>query len=51
MIDQENRRTEATIEESREWSEMTPVSGTILLDDDLEGMAGGVTHIGEEIPQ
>jgi len=51
MIDQDNRHTEATMEESREWSEMTPVSGTILLYDDLEGVAGGVTHIGEEIPQ
>ena len=41
MIDQENRQSEATMEESRQWSEMTPVSGTILLDEELEGVVGG----------
>jgi hypothetical protein len=28
-----------------------PLRGAMLLDDELDGVAGGLAHIGEEIPQ
>ena len=53
MFDQEYQhpRTEATTDRRREVTEDAPLSGTVLLDDDLDGASGGLAHIGEEIPQ
>ena len=53
MFDTQFERTspEAAIERRRELTEESPLNGTVLLDDDLDGAAGGAMHIGEEIPQ
>ena len=56
MFDQEYRRAETATGRDREVTQVTPPSGTVLLstvllDDELDGAAGGLAHIGEEIPQ
>lgn len=56
MFDQEYQRTETATDGGREMTEVTTASGTVLLgtvllDDELDGAAGGRAHIGEEIPQ
>ena len=35
----------------RESADEASLAGTVLLDDELDGAAGGLAHIGEEIPQ
>jgi hypothetical protein len=42
---------DSTTEKRREVADEAPLAGTVLLDDDLDGAAGGLAHIGEEIPQ
>lgn len=53
MFDQEYQRlgTELATANRREAAEELPLEGTVLLDEDLDGAAGGLAHIGEEIPQ
>ena len=53
MFDQEYRpaSAETATEVRREAAEEARRSGTVLLDDDLDGVVGGLAHIGEEIPQ
>jgi hypothetical protein len=53
MFDQEYRPASAksATEVRREASEEARLSGAALPDDDLDGVAGGIAHIGEEIPQ
>jgi hypothetical protein len=53
MFDQDYQQpgTEATTDGRREEVADAPLSGTVLLDDDLVGAAGGLAHIGEQIPQ
>jgi hypothetical protein len=43
MFSQEDRRpsADAAIERGREVAEATPLAGTVLLEDDLEQVAGG----------
>jgi hypothetical protein len=43
--------TETATESRHEMAIEVPLSGTVLLDEDLDGAAGGLAHIGEEIPQ
>jgi hypothetical protein len=42
---------ETTSDGPRGLTEEAPLSGTVLLDDQLEGAVGGRMPIGEEIPQ
>jgi hypothetical protein len=53
MFDQEYRPASAktATEVCREAAEEAPLSGTVLLDDDLDAAVGGRAPIGEEIPQ
>jgi len=53
MFDYEYRPTvaEPTTEGRRELADGAPLAGTMLLDDELDGAVGSLTHIGEEIPQ
>ncbi len=56
MFDREHQRAETATDSDRKVTEATPLSGTVLLgtvllDDDLDSAAGGLAHIGEEIPQ
>ena len=56
MFDQEYRPAEAATDGGREVTEEATLSGTVLLgtvllDDELDGAAGGLAHVGEEIPQ
>ena len=53
MFIREHRPTsaETATEVRREAADETPLAGTVLLDDELDGAAGGRAHIGEEIPQ
>jgi hypothetical protein len=53
MFDQEYLRPgiEIAAEGRRGVAEEAPLAGTVLLDEDLDAVAGGLSHIGEEIPQ
>jgi hypothetical protein len=53
VSDYEYRRAESdvTTEQRPEVASEAPLAGTVLLDEELDGAAGGLAHIGEEIPQ
>ena len=53
MFDQKSQHPsiEATTDGHREMMQDAPLTGTVLLDEDLAGVVGGLAHIGEEIPQ
>jgi hypothetical protein len=53
VFEHEYRRasTEGATDSRHEVAEDAPLSGTVLLDDDLDGAAGGLRPSTEEIPQ